>query len=100
MFYYARVMDRCHRVGDVVTRQDRVARITLDDASRSILAYLDGEHSQEDLLRELLAAVDRGEVSILIDGIPATGGQAVVGALNETLRQSLMKLAANGLLVD
>lgn len=77
----------------------RHTQLTLDDASRNILRFLDGEHDHEALLRELVAAVDRGDVSILIGGIPATGSQAVSGALNDTLQQCLTKLASHALLV-
>jgi methyltransferase-like protein len=73
--------------------------VRLNESARQLLQHLDGAHDHEALLKELVAAVDRGEVSIFADGIPATRGQDVSQALAQTLQQSLAYLAANALLV-
>ena len=73
--------------------------VALDEASRTILQFLDGKRDHEALLRELVAAVDRGEISIMVGGIPATRGKALSEVLTQTLQKSLNKLAACALLV-
>jgi hypothetical protein len=47
-----------------------------------------------------VAAVDRGEISILKDGIPASRGELVRSTLESMLDEALQKLAANALLVE
>jgi methyltransferase-like protein/SAM-dependent methyltransferase len=73
--------------------------VTLDDATRHLLQYLDGQHDHQALVAELIAAIDRGHVSILVDGVPATRGRDVSEALTQSLERSLVMLAANALLV-
>jgi methyltransferase-like protein len=72
---------------------------TLDDDTRNIIQFLDGKHDHEALLGQLMAAVNRGDLSILIGGLPATSEQAVADTLRERLQRSLANLAANALLV-
>ena len=57
----------------------------LDDASRNVLLSLDGNHDRQALAGELVEAVDRGDVSILVGGIPASRGEAVLPILEQTL---------------
>lgn len=73
--------------------------IDIDDATRNLLPYLDGRHDRKALLQELIEAVDRGDVSILVGGLPATRGEKVVHLLEMALNQSLQKLATNALLI-
>ena len=73
--------------------------IELDDAARNVLQYLDGQHDRAALVRELTEAVDRGDVSILVEGLPATRGAAVASALENTLDASLKNLARMACLV-
>jgi PKMT, C-terminal winged helix domain len=82
----------------VVTNRRHEPRMLGDDA-QNIIKYLDGEHDREALLRELMATFDRGDLSILIGGIPATGEQAVSDTLRNTLDRCLKKLALDALLV-
>ncbi|MEX0677630.1 MAG: class I SAM-dependent methyltransferase [Pirellulales bacterium] len=86
------------RSSKVVTNR-RHQSVTLDAVTQNIIRHLDGEHDHESLLRGLVASVERGDVSILVGGIPATSGEAVSGVLHDTLQQSLRTLAANALLV-
>ncbi len=86
------------RTSKVVTNRRHRQR-TLDDDTQNIIKYLDGEHDRQALLRLLMAAFDRGELSILIGGIPATSEQVVSDTLRDTLERCLTKLAVNALLV-
>jgi methyltransferase-like protein len=83
--------------GNVTNR--RHESVALDEAARTILQFLDGKRDHQALLRELATAVDRGDISIMIGGIPATRGEALSGVLTQTLQQSLKKLATCALLV-
>lgn len=87
------------RSGSRVTNR-RNEIVDLDDGARNVLLHLDGHRDREGLLNELVAAVDRGEISILKDGIPATSGESVRSILQTTLDESLRKLAVNALLVE
>jgi len=73
--------------------------IELDDAARNLLPYLDGLHDRQALLRELVEAIDRGDVSILVDGLPVAKGAAVADTLESTLDLSLRHLARVACLV-
>jgi methyltransferase-like protein/cyclopropane fatty-acyl-phospholipid synthase-like methyltransferase len=73
--------------------------VNLDDSTRTVLSYVDGHRDRPALLRELVEAVNRGDMSILIDGLPATRGEAVMSILGLTLEQALQKLARNALLI-
>jgi methyltransferase-like protein/ubiquinone/menaquinone biosynthesis C-methylase UbiE len=73
--------------------------IDVDDATRNLLPYLDGRHDRKSLLQELVEAVERGDVSILVGGLPAPRGDKLVHLLELTLNQSLQKLASNALLI-
>jgi methyltransferase-like protein/ubiquinone/menaquinone biosynthesis C-methylase UbiE len=73
--------------------------ILLTEVNQRLLKYLDGEHDRPALLQMLIQAVDRGEISILVNGIPASRGEAVSEVLQQTLDTSLATLAANAVLV-
>ncbi len=73
--------------------------IEVDDATRNLLPRLDGNHDRKALLQELIQAVNRGDVSVLVDGLPATHGEKVLPSLELTLNQALQKLASNALLI-
>lgn len=73
--------------------------IHVDDSTRVLLQYLDGEHDRRALVEELVRAVDRGDLSIFVEGVPAAAGQDVSVALEQSLERSLSYLAANALLV-
>ncbi len=85
-------------VSEKVTNR-RHELVQLDNASKNLLRHLDGRHDCQALLTELVEAVNRGDMSILVGGIPATSGEAVSDVLATTLGESLAKLAANALLV-
>jgi methyltransferase-like protein/2-polyprenyl-3-methyl-5-hydroxy-6-metoxy-1,4-benzoquinol methylase len=82
-----KVTNRCHEL------------IDLDDATRNVLRFLDGQHDRAALVRELVGAIDRGDLSVLVGGLPATRGDAVSHALEETLDASLTRLAHAACLV-
>jgi methyltransferase-like protein len=73
--------------------------VRLDELTQNLLQHLDGEHDRKSLLQLLIEAVDRGELSILVNGIPASRGNSVVAILETTLDESLAKLASGALLV-
>jgi len=73
--------------------------VELDQGTRNVLVYLDGHQDRASLLGELMAGVDRGEISILKEGIPATSGESVRSILETTLDEALAKLASSALLV-
>ena len=73
--------------------------VMLDEVSRNLLLHLDGEHDRPALLQMLISAVDRGELSILKNEIPASSGEAVREILEQTLEQSLASLASQALFV-
>lgn len=86
------------RTSNVVTNRRHEQR-KLDDAARSIIGLLDGQHDHAAILRDLQAAVERGDVSLLVGGIPTTDQQGVAAALAERLNQCLTNLADHALLV-
>ena len=77
----------------------RLDLIDVNDSTRNILQFLDGQHDRQALLKELIAAVNRGDVSILVGGLPATQGEKVVHILEQTLDHSMQQLAANAILI-
>jgi methyltransferase-like protein len=85
------------QAGRVTNRRHEL--IDIDDSIRNVLPYLDGQRDRQALIRELIEAVNRGDISILVGGLPAKQGEAVVKILEETLDQSLQKLAQHALLV-
>lgn len=74
--------------------------VALDEVARDILQLLDGQHDRAALLRVFIEAVDRGKLPILVGGLPAARGEAVVGILKGSLEQCLSQLACNALLVQ
>ncbi|MBI3837026.1 MAG: methyltransferase regulatory domain-containing protein [Planctomycetia bacterium] len=73
--------------------------VLLDELTHNLLRYLDGEHDRKALLQLLIEAVDRGELSMLVNGIPASRGSSVAEILETSLDESLAKLASRALLV-
>jgi methyltransferase-like protein len=73
--------------------------ITLDQVTQNLLPYLDGKHDRAALLQQLSTAVSEGRLSILVNGLPATRGEAVTGILRKSLEDSLLLLASNALLI-
>ena len=71
----------------------------LDELTQNLLQRLDGEHDRKSLLQLLIETVDRGELSILVNGIPASRGNSVISILESTIEESLAKLASSALLV-
>ncbi|MEX0677629.1 MAG: class I SAM-dependent methyltransferase [Pirellulales bacterium] len=73
--------------------------VHLDDDSRRVLGYLDGQRDREALLAALVQALERGELTM-------AGGRFGVGALGGSrelavaIAQWLTQLAAGALLVD
>ncbi len=83
--------------GRVTNRRHEL--IDIDEATRNLLPHLDGRRDRKALLQELIEAVDRGDISILAGGLPATRGEKVVHLLELALDQSLQKLASSALLI-
>jgi SAM-dependent methyltransferase len=73
--------------------------VKLDQVTQNLLPYLDGKHDRAALLQELSTAVSEGRLSILVNGLPATRGEAVTDILRKSLDDSLLLLASNALLI-
>jgi methyltransferase-like protein/SAM-dependent methyltransferase len=73
--------------------------VLLDELTQNLLRHLDGEHDRKALLQLLIEAVDRGELSILVNGIPASRGSSAIAIIETTLDECLAKLASSALLV-
>jgi methyltransferase-like protein len=73
--------------------------LTFDEPARDILQHLDGRHDRAALLKVFVDAVDRGSMAILVDGVPATRGNDVLGVLERRLDKCLASLAINALLI-
>ena len=82
-----------------IVTNGRHESIKLTELNQRLLKYLDGEHDRPALLQMLIQAVDRGEISILVNGIPASRGEAVSEKLEKTLDTTLASLAVNAVLV-
>jgi methyltransferase-like protein/SAM-dependent methyltransferase len=85
------------RSSKVVTNR-RHQQVPLDESTRHVVQILDGKHDRPALLASLVSAVDRGELSILVEGVPATAGRDVSHALSQSLDKSLAYLAYHALL--
>jgi methyltransferase-like protein len=83
---------------DIVTNR-RHKPVKLDEVTQNLLPYLDGKHDRAALLEELSTAVSEGRLSILVNGLPATRGEAVTDILRKSLEDSLLLLASNALLI-
>ncbi len=73
--------------------------VDLDELSRIVLSYLDGQHDRGTLLNLLLDAVRQGRLSMMKDGIPAIPNHTGDAILNQALDQSLTRIAAAQLLI-
>ena len=73
--------------------------VVLDEMSRNLLGYLDGQRDRNELLAIVVEAADKGQLTVLHGGIPATQGDGAADILNQVLDQSLARLAHHGLLV-
>jgi methyltransferase-like protein/SAM-dependent methyltransferase len=105
---FVTTLSPCPRASQMACRQAlssssvtnrRHEAIMLDRTSQNLLPCLDGQHDRAALLRLLMAAVDRGQLSILMDSIPASGGESAGKILERTLDESLLRLAAYALLI-
>jgi methyltransferase-like protein/cyclopropane fatty-acyl-phospholipid synthase-like methyltransferase len=83
--------------GQVTNRRHELSN--LDEPTRVVLSFLDGNHDRDSLLRELLEAVNRGDVTIMVGGLPKTKLQETEPILKATLAQSLEMLAENAFLI-
>ncbi|MGD9721314.1 MAG: methyltransferase regulatory domain-containing protein [Pirellulales bacterium] len=82
---------------EVTTR--RHEPLVLDEMSLNLLRYLDGNRDRAALHALLVEAADRGALSILRSGIPASQGSSLNEILDQVLDQSLAKLARSALLI-
>jgi hypothetical protein len=73
--------------------------LPLDEISRHLLQSLDGRHDRAALVRMLIEAVDRGELSILVNGLPANRGEVARNILEAAVDRALSELASNAMLV-
>ena len=80
------------RGGPIVTNC-RHESVELDEMSRGMLTYLDGQHDQDALLAELVCSIERGD-------IPASGATTDRTTLATTLQHWLTTLAGQALLVS
>lgn len=72
--------------------------VVLDEMSRNLLRFLDGSRDRAALLAVLVAAAERGQLSILRGDLPARSSEAAA-ILEQVLDQALARLATSGLLV-
>jgi methyltransferase-like protein len=86
------------RLGNLVTNR-RHELVDLNETIRVVLCYLDGNHDREALLRELLEAANRGDLSILVAGLPETKQEDMKLILRAKLAEALEALAANAFLI-
>jgi methyltransferase-like protein len=86
------------RCGTLVTNR-RHEQIQIDNVANNVLRCLDGQHDRKDLVRLLIEAMDRGELTILINNLPPARDETLVGMLERTLDQCLERLAASALLI-
>lgn len=70
--------------------------VVLDELSRNVLGYLDGQHDRGMLYKILLDAARQGQLSIMRGGIPTDAADAI---LDQALDQSLARIAAAQLLI-
>jgi len=73
--------------------------VDLDEISRTVLGYLDGQHDRDMLLSCLFECTRQGRLSIMRDGIPVVPTHAGDVILAQALDQSLARIAAAQLLV-
>jgi methyltransferase-like protein/2-polyprenyl-3-methyl-5-hydroxy-6-metoxy-1,4-benzoquinol methylase len=83
--------------GQVTNR--RHEPVSLDEMSHQLLKYLDGQRDRAALVALLVEAVNRGQLSILREGLPAGTGSGTMEILEQVLDQALDKLARHALLV-
>jgi methyltransferase-like protein len=72
--------------------------VLLDEMSRNLLQFLDGTRDRAALLAVLVAAAERGQLSILRGDLPARSSEAAA-ILEQVLDQALRRLANGALLV-
>lgn len=73
--------------------------VDLDQISRHVLVYLDGQHDRGMLLNRLLDSISQGRLSIMKDGLPVVPTQAGDAILEQALDQSLTRIAAAQFLI-
>ena len=73
--------------------------VFLDQISQNVLRHLDGKHDREALVQVLIEAVDRGWLSIFVNGLPATSGRSAIEVLRPALDRCLERLAKDALLI-
>jgi methyltransferase-like protein/trans-aconitate methyltransferase len=86
------------RISPRVTNR-RHEMVSLDEISQNLLRYLDGQRDREGLLSVLHEAVDRGQLAILVNGVPIREHASATNILTQVLDRSLALLAADSLLV-
>jgi methyltransferase-like protein len=77
----------------------RHAGVTLDAMSQNILPLLDGQRDRGDLMQIVRQAADKGQLSILLSGMPASQSELTGEVLGRALDMSLEQLAASALLI-
>ena len=73
--------------------------IWLDDVSRNLLPYLDGQHDRAALLRVVSEAAHQGRLSIMRDGVPLDRSEWTQDLIEPILDQALAAIASHSLLV-
>ncbi len=77
----------------------RHEQVQLDDVARNLLVHLDGRHDRQELVGVLNGAVERGEITILRNALPAGRGEHLKPMLETILDRTLATCAANALLI-
>jgi hypothetical protein len=97
------------RVSSLVREQARQAvavtnrrheSVWLDDVSRNLLPYLDGQHDRAALLRVVSEAAQQGRLSIMRNGVPLDRSDWTDDVIEPILDQALAAIASHSLLVD
>jgi methyltransferase-like protein/cyclopropane fatty-acyl-phospholipid synthase-like methyltransferase len=73
--------------------------VNLDDFGRRILPRLDGQHTREEITREVAALVEGGQMTIQEQGVKVTQPQRIDQVLQEALGKKLELFARQALLI-
>lgn len=86
------------RKGTSLTNQ-RHETVELNDLTREIALALDGKHTQQEILSDLIRRTDEGELSLQYNGNPVVGSGNIEAIFHEKLPEALKTLASFALLI-
>jgi methyltransferase-like protein/SAM-dependent methyltransferase len=91
------VREQARQAAPVTNR--RHESVWLDDISRNLLPYLDGEHDRAALIELVSRATRHGRLSILRHGVPLDRGEWTLDVMEPILDQALAAIASASLLL-